>query len=452
MVDAVKSYSVKSQSSIPFSNKIDGSKRYLSDLDQFAYDQLRLLIAQNNGKAPTIRKSIKEHIHDLRLLMHYLAMSLSKPDVRGVAISLRSNDYGKDQYSDLSYTRMKRLVDMLLSGNGDNGAWCYIDGMYFDKNRGYGTKSRIYANDVLADRMLHAGLIFPSFPYEPMLRKALVSPLQLSVNETPNEDEGDSDRIPLTRKYRDNEAVIPLLTARLKSAKPQIVLETYQQYKRSFVWDHKRQAQRSRLYEGNDQFYRLMSGEDGRGGRVYGHWIQRVPSDYRQFIRFKGEPVVEHDFRAMQPALSYSAIGQPYEGDPYDVPGYSSHYRDRFKLVFRVSVGCGPAENVLDKIRGVMIKEGFKPKAEEAEELYKAFWSHHSKIAHIVGQSAWTWLQKMESDISLKIVSSLLDQGIPCCPIFDSFLVAERHKDALMQAMIDAVSGLSCQPVPVKKS
>ena len=471
-------------SSVLFSNEIKGPKPYQKKLEAFSRELLGELIDQWPNEASPIKKARREYRETLQLIVHHLAVSHSRVGSHGVAIDMNEGHYGKHakpSYEGLSYDRMARLVRMLTGHKSKTKPeflpspglhWCHITPGYRDPVSGAGFLTRIAPFGELADRLLRAGLIFVGCPTGPVKKKPDpgLGYLRINVDDddhTEEDDPSDKDdkkHVSVHRPPTNLETVIPLLTDRLRKAKPSISFPSYEAYKSSFRWDHKHQQMRSRAYPGNDTFYRLFTEEDGIGGRIYGHWIQGVPSDLRRFVTFNGEPTVEYDYRSAQPALALSSLGVTSgrdDGDLYAVPDHPRRkFRTKFKLVFRVALGCSPDRQIIPAINGRLVKEGHLPKPGEAEALFKAFFDHHQDLASvvldnvdgkIVGKAAWKSLMKIESDVSLTIIRTLLDQDIPCCPIFDSFIVEERHEGALVDAMTDAVAHLSWPPVPDKK-
>jgi hypothetical protein len=82
----------------------------------------------------------------------------------------------------------------------------------------------------------------------------------------------------------------------------------------------------------------MFNGEDGKAGRLYGHFVQQLPADVRLCLRINQQPVLEADYRSMQLALLYAEAGLPIpDGDPYDIDGMD---RDLAKTVLTRSVGC----------------------------------------------------------------------------------------------------------------
>lgn len=60
--------------------------------------------------------------------------------------------------------------------------------------------------------------------------------------------------------------------------------------------------------------YRVFNhGSWESGGRLYGGWWQRIPSDLRKFITINGQPTCEWDFSNMQIAMLYAREGLPLE-------------------------------------------------------------------------------------------------------------------------------------------
>jgi hypothetical protein len=60
----------------------------------------------------------------------------------------------------------------------------------------------------------------------------------------------------------------------------------------------------------------------------------------------------------------------------------------------------------------------------------------HDAINDVFGTGAGKALQRCDSDIAFDVIISLMEEGILCLPIHDSFIVAKEHKARLLQQMI----------------
>ncbi|NMC63564.1 MAG: hypothetical protein GYA55_10415, partial [SAR324 cluster bacterium] len=68
-------------------------------------------------------------------------------------------------------------------------------------------------------------------------------------------------------------------------------------------------------------------------------------------------------------------------------------------------------------------------------KFYYNFLSYHSPIRKSIGTGIGTFLQAEDSKIASDILWYFTRQDIPVLPVHDSFIIAERHEEALRQVM-----------------
>lgn len=228
-----------------------------------------------------------------------------------------------------------------------------------------------------------------------------------------------------------DESVLPVLNARLAKFEIACPLPDYQTYKAHYDFIHGY----SKLFlSGKEHFQRIFSDEDGRGGRLYGRWVQDVPSTLRRYLTIDKLPTSELDFQNMQLALHYAMSGKTMpKGDLYQIDGQD---RGWMKEVLASSLGVATRDEALGALREKLVKANLARKG-RAEALYDAFWGHHRRVyPHGEGAEAlWGKLQYADSQIALRVLRYLLDDGIVAIPIHDSFLVQEKHLEKLHAAM-----------------
>lgn len=180
------------------------------------------------------------------------------------------------------------------------------------------------------------------------------------------------------------------------------------------------------------------------GGRLYGAWYQYVPSWLRKKIVIDTDDTVELDFSCMSLRMLYHRNKIDYREDAYAIPalaayavskGHSPRYfRDSIKKLVQAMLN-----NEDDDVRPEMIKldEKFGPRFTRAQVKDMILAKHHL-IKDAFGTGIGKELQRLDSDLALEIIVSLMDQGIPCLPIHDSFVVAQQFRDDLRQQMTDS--------------
>jgi hypothetical protein len=356
----------------------------------------------------------------------------------------------------MSYDKLKFLFDQLIYEAGNHSPYCRAYKGSHEDHRA----TALHAQKRLSDELVQAGLIFYGCPY-PKVGKGRPKLGFLRLNERPTEEPewvdnkrkefGKSSKR-LDRPANELERCIPRLTKLLRKSAIKLELPDYESYKKTVYESDIEGIWYSNIYPYSDMFYRVFNENDQSSGRIYGHHLQSVKSELRRFITIGGELTCEIDYSAMQLCLAYSLLGlKAPPGDPYmiDAPGGS---RAVFKRIFTVGIGSkatgNPARTLSQK--GKQGKHKRVP-YDQAKALDTAFWKHHHQIDEFRCSEAWKRLQFVESEIALRVITSLLDQKIAVLPIHDGFRVAKRHEAALMTAMIEAVSKLSTPPVPSLK-
>ena len=75
----------------------------------------------------------------------------------------------------------------------------------------------------------------------------------------------------------------------------------------------------------------------------------------------------------------------------------------------------------------------------EAAKMFEKFWEKHHQVYHLLFKDKiWKKLQYIESNIALKILSTLYEKNIIAIPIHDSFIVQKRYEKELLNAMYNS--------------
>jgi hypothetical protein len=74
--------------------------------------------------------------------------------------------------------------------------------------------------------------------------------------------------------------------------------------------------------------------------------------------------------------------------------------------------------------------------------LFHDLAEYHKPIEQFFFSETWTWVQRLDSDIAEKVILKLLDQGITCLPIHDSFIVPRYAENILENEMNEAFQEL----------
>jgi hypothetical protein len=390
-----------------------------------------------NGKPRAVLTNFTPKNRDANLLalehilhsLSYIASHLSK-QLRYIGIPLNQDGYAKTSaYAHLSFTAVQRVVYALHLFQLDAKPFVDIIPGTYDRTKQMGQVTRIEASRPALDWFTQKGRILPDHPNTP---EQIYDPEPVHLRLKPLVQKEAKRGDPLYRPLLGTEMVLPISLALLKKAKLSLPLPHYALYERHWDWGQKR----SKLMAVRKaDLYRSFSGEDGRGGRIYGHWVQMLPSEARQYLTFRNQPSVELDYSSMQLALLYHLHGIPMpEGELYDIP-CTRWSREACKAVLRISVGSSSKMQTVKSIANEL--PAMRLKASRAEELYEAFWTHHAAVRpHGIGSDApWEALQALEAKIALKVLCYLAQLNIPAIPIHVSFIVPAKYETECYIAM-----------------
>jgi hypothetical protein len=180
------------------------------------------------------------------------------------------------------------------------------------------------------------------------------------------------------------------------------------------------------------------------GGRLYGVWYQRLPGWLRAKIAIDGEPTVELDFSGMSVRMIYHLNRLPYLDDPYSIPELEAaairqghekvHYRGSVKKLVHAMLNN---EDDDKRPEMVTLEQSF-PRGFTRTKVRDLILAKHEPIRGAFGEGLGKKLHRLDSDIAFDVILKLMDRGILCLPIHDSFIVERSHKDTLYQQMIDS--------------
>ncbi|WOI57141.1 hypothetical protein [Palleronia sp. LCG004] len=434
------------ENSIPLLHRIEGPNPYLERLVDASHSLYGMLQDLERSNLPL--RSRGKHLTALRFILHSLAhiasIPLDKCGIRNryVAVPLRSEDYSpRSVYRDLSYRAFKTVLNHLreLHCLETGEIWLDYEKGFYNRSARKGMRTRISAAGPFLDWMVQQKLIFGGHPYlrqsDPDTGKGCESVLWCSKPKAGKKAKAKA--LKLIRPLQGYEMVIPALNDALAKLQIEYALTTYREYDDLYNY---RDGRSHLVYGGQCTLYRQFSGKDGTGGRLYGHFVQEIPSRGRKNHTFDGDPVIELDYTSMQLALLYAlrAVPLPEEPDLYALPGMSPH-RDDMKLVLIVSVGTSSKQEAVSALRNKLRLQ--RRNMDDAETLYDQFWNAHPGVCPHDGtakKAAWGELQHKDSEIALRVLAKLLNVGIVGIPIHDSFLVQSRYEDQLRTAMLDA--------------
>ncbi|CUH99724.1 hypothetical protein [Leisingera aquaemixtae] len=440
------------KASIPLATDLSGGPGYsriLADAAQSLHARLRQdkELCTAIGQPVVVHGKTRGDVRDLsrikrdqiipamKALLHSLAHVASAPAIQSngsirrqscVAIPLDRGAFGKGQvYDDLSHSAFRGLVLALVQVG-----WLQMVPAHYDASSGRRSRTRVRPTTPFLDWMVLHGLVFPYHPKGIQKAKAQAEGELLQVSR--RRADGRKVKQILARPLNTDEQILPDLNKALMKQRLSCPMTSYSQYEA--LCDFKEGRPRF-LLGGQKNVYRVFSEEDGRAGRLYGHWVQGLPKEYRRQLTINGKPTAELDYGGMQMALLYARQGKPMPDteDLYAVPGYR---RDDMKAVLVRSVGTATRSKALSALRQMLREAGGFRKGRDVE-LYDAFWGFHGGMSPHQGgnEAAWAELQAVDSRLALCVLGSLLDQGVTAIPIHDSFVVEERHADLTGEVM-----------------
>lgn len=472
-----KGYDLASRLLMP---AILGSRPYRTKLTQASEELYHLLrrdavVKANTGKPVMVKDkprailtgfSPRNREADLAILQHllhslsHIASHLSE-GLTLIGIPLNQEGYkNTEAYGHLSLPAAQRAVYALHLFQLEDEPFLNIIPGTYDRTKGTGQVTRVKASRPALDWLIQNGLIFPGHPYYPdqiysdepvHLKLKPWKPTKTKPKKTKDQKlKSSQPGQPLGRPLQGTEMVLPISLQLLKKAKLSLPLPSYAFYEGHWDWSNKKSKL---ITKRNVALYRSFSGEDGRGGRIYGHWVQMLPSEARQHVTFHNQPSVELDYSSMQLALLYHLHNVPMpEGELYKIPG-TPWPREACKAVLRISVGNSTRTKTVISLANEL--KAMRLKASRAEELYNAFWTRHAAVRPHGDDASPSWikLQALDAQIALKVLCYLAELNIPAVPVHDSFVIPAKYeaqcKKAMQKSFADYAPGI---PVMIKST
>ena len=153
-----------------------------------------------------------------------------------------------------------------------------------------------------------------------------------------------------------------------------------------------------------------------------------MPKEDRLKLLLQESPVVELDYGSLHPTIAYAFKGITLAGDPYTIDGCD---RKDVKKAFLVLFNCRDRKHAINTIR----TEGVKNVA----HLVAAIEEAHSAIKDCFYNPGFGMtLQNTDSWIAERVMKKLMEQGVVCLPVHDSFIVSKNHEEDLRCAMYDS--------------
>lgn len=171
-----------------------------------------------------------------------------------------------------------------------------------------------------------------------------------------------------------------------------------------------------------------------QGGRLFGgFWMTMERAQRFRLIRIDGERVVNVDFNALFPRLTYANAGKREpQGDLYKVKGASSNRDGSKKLFNALLFSTRPLKQWPRETRDLFSDEL------SFSDAISAIKESHKPIIDQFERGIGFRLMKIESDMLLIILTYLSRCGVVALPLHDSVLVAQS-KGRLAKKIMESV-------------
>ena len=173
--------------------------------------------------------------------------------------------------------------------------------------------------------------------------------------------------------------------------------------------------------------YRVFNEDWLHGGRLYGHYTQSLPRAIRRQLAINGENVAEPDYSALHLRILYALAGLPLISDPYDLDGWE---RNIVKHALLILINAPTHQSA---IGAVTHKYGISHA--DAARLIDEIKRKHKLIEARFHSDAGRWLQRLDSDMTERVLLGLTRQGVVALPVHDSFIVPAKWESEARQAM-----------------
>lgn len=195
-----------------------------------------------------------------------------------------------------------------------------------------------------------------------------------------------------------------------------------------------------------------------KGGRLYGGWWQRCPSEFRKKIVMDGIMTAEIDYSGLHTTILYAQEGINYwrdtNEDPYAISGVNSldpdiDLRAAAKLLFLTALNAENETKTFQAFRS-QAETGSPEKRltnEQLSSILSALKVKHEPIAHKLASGAGIDLMFVDSQITAKLIERFTyHYKCPILTVHDSYIVPFGYDIFLkseMETVFEEVSGSS---------
>jgi len=184
------------------------------------------------------------------------------------------------------------------------------------------------------------------------------------------------------------------------------------------------------------QLRRIFSkGQLDKGGRFYGGWWQHLSGEHRPVIRINNKKTIEMDYSGIAINIIYALKHVPLSAhvDPYDIglpdwQGKDDKRRRLIKQAFNAFINDAKGNYRLSA-------RSIKALGCNTQVLKDKIIQTHPVMSEVFATDIGLQAQYLDSCVAEDVMLSLLDLGITCLPIHDSFIVTASHYGILEQQM-----------------
>ena len=194
----------------------------------------------------------------------------------------------------------------------------------------------------------------------------------------------------------------------------------------------------------SDKFIRRIFNNNNweDGGRYYGGWWQRIPSEKRQGIHFGTTPTSEIDYSGLHVKLLYLLCGKDLKEDPYTIPGIESNEWNR-RIIKITLLNLINARDKKDSDRlalsaaqnkinfDIDLYNYYKENQIVLKDYARLIKKHHRKINDFFNTGIGIKLQGFDSMMAEAIINHFTEIDIPILCIHDSFVIAADKTELL---------------------
>jgi hypothetical protein len=179
-----------------------------------------------------------------------------------------------------------------------------------------------------------------------------------------------------------------------------------------------------------------------QGGRYYGGFWMGLPSGLRQRIIINNQKVVECDYSGIHIHLLYAMEGINYGAkgkDAYTLPNYGDDNKTRqlFKTLLLSALNAATETKAIRALQEKINynKSDYPTVIPTLKDVLSDFKEYHRPIAKYLGTGAGLELMYHDSQMAERVITEMMDNGIPVLSVHDSFICPTLNYQLLYDTM-----------------